>query len=344
MNAAPVPFAAALGDYLRAQGLGNGSVPGLAAFSGGQSNPTYRVTTEQGCYVLRMQPPGPLLPGAHAVDREYRVMGALQGTGVPVPRMLAYCGDAAILGTPFYLMEFLEGRVLMDQSLPGMDTQQRGAIYDEMNRVIGDLHALDYPSLGLGDFGKAGDYFARQIARWSRQTQSSTLPVPDAMRRLMDWLPQHLPAGDATALVHGDYRLDNLVFHATEPRVIGVLDWELSTLGHPLADFSYQCMAWHIPSTVWRGIADKDLDGLGIPQESDYVRRYAERTGRDAAEHWDFYMAYNLFRMAAILHGVAQRAAAGNANAADAFETGAKAAPLAELGWHRAQRYGAQRR
>ena len=344
MNAAPVPFAAALGDYLRAQGLGNGSVPGLAAFSGGQSNPTYRVTTEQGCYVLRMQPPGPLLPGAHAVDREYRVMGALQGTGVPVPRMLAYCGDAAILGTPFYLMEFLEGRVLMDQSLPGMDTQQRGAIYDEMNRVIGDLHALDYPSLGLGDFGKAGDYFARQIARWSRQTQSSTLPVPDAMRRLMDWLPQHLPAGDATALVHGDYRLDNLVFHATEPRVIGVLDWELSTLGHPLADFSYQCMAWHIPSTVWRGIADKDLDGLGIPQEADYVRRYAERTGRDAAEHWDFYMAYNLFRMAAILHGVAQRAAAGNANAADAFETGAKASPLAELGWHRAQRYGAQRR
>ena len=344
MSAVPVPFAAALGDYLRAQGLGNGSVPGLAAFSGGQSNPTYRVTTEQGCYVLRMQPPGPLLPGAHAVDREYRVMGALQGTGVPVPRMLAYCGDAAILGTPFYLMEFLEGRVLMDQSLPGMDTQQRGAIYDEMNRVIGDLHALDYPSLGLGDFGKAGDYFARQIARWSRQTQSSTLPVPDAMRRLMDWLPQHLPAGDATALVHGDYRLDNLVFHATEPRVIGVLDWELSTLGHPLADFSYQCMAWHIPSTVWRGIADKDLDGLGIPQEADYVRRYAERTGRDAAEHWDFYMAYNLFRMAAILHGVAQRAAAGNANAADAFETGAKAAPLAELGWHRAQRYGAQRR
>ena len=344
MNAAPVPFAAALGDYLRAQGLGNGSVPGLAAFSGGQSNPTYRVTTEQGCYVLRMQPPGPLLPGAHAVDREYRVMGALQGTGVPVPRMLAYCGDAAILGTPFYLMEFLEGRVLMDQSLPGMDTQQRGAIYDEMNRVIGDLHALDYPSLGLGDFGKAGDYFARQIARWSRQTQSSTLPVPDAMRRLMDWLPQHLPAGDATALVHGDYRLDNLVFHATETRVIGVLDWELSTLGHPLADFSYQCMAWHIPSTVWRGIAELDLKALGIPQEADYVRRYAERTGRDAAEHWDFYMAYNLFRMAAILHGVAQRAAAGNANAADAFETGAKAAPLAELGWHRAQRYGAQRR
>ena len=344
MNAAPVPFAAALGDYLRAQGLGNGSVPGLAAFSGGQSNPTYRVTTEQGCYVLRMQPPGPLLPGAHAVDREYRVMGALQGTGVPVPRMLAYCGDAAILGTPFYLMEFLEGRVLMDQSLPGMDTQQRGAIYDEMNRVIGDLHALDYQSLGLGDFGKAGDYFARQIARWSRQTQSSTLPVPDAMRRLMDWLPQHLPAGDATALVHGDYRLDNLVFHATETRVIGVLDWELSTLGHPLADFSYQCMAWHIPSTVWRGIAELDLKALGIPQEADYVRRYAERTGRDAAEHWDFYMAYNLFRMAAILHGVAQRAAAGNANAADAFETGAKAAPLAELGWHRAQRYGAQRR
>ena len=344
MSAVPVPFAAALGDYLRAQGLGDGSVPGVTAFSGGQSNPTYRVTTAQGSHVLRMQPPGPLLPGAHAVDREHRVMQALQGTDVPVPRMLAYCSDATILGTPFYLMEFLDGRVMMDQSLPGMEPQQRGAIYREMNRVIANLHALDYQALGLGDFGKTGNYLGRQIARWSRQTLASTLPVPDAMQRLMQWLPQHLPAGDETTLVHGDYRLDNLVFHATEPRVIGLLDWELSTLGHPLADFSYQCMAWHIPSTVWRGIAELDLKALGIPQEADYVRRYAERTGRDAAEHWDFYMAYNLFRMAAILHGVAQRAAAGNANAADAFETGAKAAPLAELGWHRAQRYGAQRR
>ena len=343
MNAASVPFAAALGDYLRVQGLGDGRLPEVTAFSGGQSNPTYRVTTAQGSHVLRMQPPGPLLPGAHAVDREHRVMQALQGTDVPVPRMLAYCSDATILGTPFYLMEFLDGRVMMDQSLPGMEPQQRGAIYREMNRVIANLHALDYQALGLGDFGKTGNYLGRQIARWSRQTLASTLPVPDAMQRLMQWLPQHLPAGDETTLVHGDYRLDNLVFHATETRVIGVLDWELSTLGHPLADFSYQCMSWHIPSTLWRGIADKDLDGLGIPQESDYVRMYAERTGRDAAEHWDFYMAYNLFRMAAILHGVAQRAADGNANADDAVETGAKAGPLAELGWHRAQRYAAQR-
>ena len=344
MSAAPVPFAAALGDYLRAEGLSDGRVLEVTAFSGGQSNPTYRVTTAQGSQVLRMQPPGPLLPGAHAVDREHRVMKALQGTDVPVPKMLAYCSDAAILGTPFYLMEFLDGRVVMDQSLPGMDPKQRGDIYREMNRVIANLHALDYQALGLGDFGKTGNYLGRQIARWSRQTLASTLPVPDAMQRLMEWLPQNLPAGDETTLVHGDYRLDNLVFHATQPRVIGVLDWELSTLGHPLADFSYQCMSWHIPSTLWRGIADKDLDALGIPQESEYLRMYAEKTGRDAAEHWDFYMAYNLFRMAAILHGVAQRAADGNANAEDAVETGAKAAPLAELGWNMAQRYAAQRK
>ena len=344
MNAAPAPLAAALGDYLRAEGLSDGRVLEVTAFSGGQSNPTYRVTTAQGSQVLRMQPPGPLLPGAHAVDREHRVMKALQGTDVPVPKMLAYCSDAAILGTPFYLMEFLDGRVVMDQSLPGMDPKQRGDIYREMNRVIANLHALDYQALGLGDFGKTGNYLGRQIARWSRQTLASTLPVPDAMQRLMEWLPQNLPAGDETTLVHGDYRLDNLVFHATQPRVIGVLDWELSTLGHPLADFSYQCMSWHIPSTLWRGIADKDLDALGIPQESEYLRMYAEKTGRDAAEHWDFYMAYNLFRMAAILHGVAQRAADGNANAEDAVETGAKAAPLAELGWNMAQRYAAQRK
>ena len=344
MNAAPAPLAAALGEYLRAEGLSDGRVLEVTAFSGGQSNPTYRVTTAQGSQVLRMQPPGPLLPGAHAVDREHRVMKALQGIDVPVPKMLAYCSDAAILGTPFYLMEFLDGRVVMDQSLPGMDPKQRGDIYREMNRVIANLHALDYQALGLGDFGKTGNYLGRQIARWSRQTLASTLPVPDAMQRLMEWLPQNLPAGDETTLVHGDYRLDNLVFHATQPRVIGVLDWELSTLGHPLADFSYQCMSWHIPSTLWRGIADKDLDALGIPQESEYLRMYVEKTGRDAAEHWDFYMAYNLFRMAAILHGVAQRAADGNANAEDAFETGAKAAPLAELGWDRAQRYAAKRK
>ena len=344
MSAASTSFAAALGDYLHAQNLGDGQAPELNAFSGGQSNPTYRVTTAQGSYVLRMQPPGPLLPGAHAVDREYRVMKALQATDVPVPQMLAYCSDAAILGTPFYLMEFLDGRVLMDQSLPGMEPQQRAGIYREMNRVICNLHALDHQSLGLGDFGKTGNYLGRQIARWSRQTLASTLPVPDAMQRLMEWLPQNSPGGDETTLVHGDYRLDNLVFHATQPRVIGVLDWELSTLGHPLADFSYQCMSWHIPSTLWRGIADKDLDALGIPLESEYLRMYAEKTGRDAAEHWDFYMAYNLFRMAAILHGVAQRAADGNANAEDAVETGAKAAPLAELGWNMAQRYAAQRK
>ena len=332
-----------LAQYLRAQGLCGSEAISISALSGGQSNPTYRITAGTHSYVLRKKPPGQLLASAHAIDREYRVMSALQGTDVPVPRMLAYCGDEQIVGTPFYLMEFLDGRVLVDQSLPGMEPAERGAIYREMNRVIAALHSVDYQAVGLKSYGKLGNYFARQIARWSRQCRESTLPVNDAMQRLMDWLPEHIPAGDETTLVHGDYRLDNLVFHPSEPRVIGVLDWELSTLGHPLADFSYQCMSWHIPPSLWRGIGGLNLVSLGIPSEAEYVRMYAAVTGRAAAEHWDFYLAYNLFRMAAILHGIAQRAADGNAAAADAVETGRKAGPLAELGWQCAQRYDAAR-
>jgi aminoglycoside phosphotransferase (APT) family kinase protein len=333
----------ALGAYLRAEGLGDGSAPTLTVLSGGQSNPTYRVETGGRRYVLRKKPPGDLLAGAHAIDREYRVMQALQNTGVPVPRMLAYCTNESIVGTPFYLMEYLEGRVMLDQSLPGMTPAERGATYREMNRVIAALHGVDYCAVGLADFGKPGNYFARQIARWSRQCRKSTLPLSADLQRLMDWLPEHIPAGDETTLVHGDYRLDNLVFHPSKPRVIGVLDWELSTLGHPLADFSYQCMSWHIPPALWRGIGGLDLAALGIPSEAEYLQMYATATGREATEHWDFYLAYNLFRLAAILHGIAQRAADGNATADDAVETGRKAAPLAELGWQCAQRYAAAR-
>ena len=328
-----------LAQYLRAQGLADNDALTVVPLSGGQSNPTYRITTKDRSYVLRKKPPGPLMASAHAIDREYRVMRALQGSNVPVPRMLAYCEDTQIVGTPFYLMEFLDGRVLIDQSLPGMTPAERGAIYREMTRVIAALHNVNYQALGLETFGKPGNYFARQIARWSRQCQESTLPVNAAMQKLMEWLPAHIPEGDETTLVHGDYRLDNLVFHPTEPRVIGVLDWELSTLGHPLADLSYQCMAWHIPHALWRGIAGLDLAALGIPSESEYVGWYAQATGRDPSEHWDFYMAYNLFRMAAILHGIAQRAADGSAAADDAEETGRKAGPLAEIGWQCAQRY-----
>ncbi len=342
MNAlqAPLPLEA-LTPYLQAQGLaGNGPLT-LLPLSGGQSNPTFRVSTGERQYVLRKKPPGQLVASAHSIDREYRVMKALQSSGVPVPRMFAYCNDESIVGTPFYLMEFLEGRVLADQSLPGMEPLERGAIYREMNRVIAALHHVDYEAIGLENYGKPGNYFSRQINRWSRQCRESTLPVNEAMQKLMEWLPEHIPAGDETTLVHGDFRLDNLVFHPTEPRVVGVLDWELSTLGHPLADFSYQCMSWRIPPVLWRGIAGLNLAALGIPSEEEYLARYAKATGRDPAEHWEFYMAYNLFRMAAILHGIAQRAVDGNAAADDAVETGRKAGPLAELGWRCAQRHDA---
>lgn len=350
MSAATAPASVAalpveaLAAYLRAQGLAGSAPLQVRALAGGQSNPTYRITAGAGReYVLRKKPPGALLASAHAIDREYRVMQALAGSDVPVPRMLHYCEDANLLGTPFFLMEFLQGRVIMDQSLPGMQSAERDALYREMNRVIAALHRVDYAAVGLGDFGKPGNYVGRQIARWSRQCRESTLPLHPAMNRLMDWLPEHLPADDATTLVHGDYRLDNLVLHPTQPRVIGVLDWELSTLGHPLADLAYQCMAWRIPPALWRGIGGLDLAALGIPQEQEYLAWYSAATGRDAAGHWDYYIAYNLFRMAAILHGIAQRAADGTAAAADAVETGRRAGPLAELGWESAQRYMAGR-
>lgn len=330
---------AALHGYMRRHGLCGTGPLSVTPLTGGQSNPTYRLRCGPESYVLRKKPAGVLLASAHSVDREYRVMQALGDTEVPVPRMLAYCDDAQLLGTPFYIMEFLDGRVLVDQSLPGMTPVERGQIYAEMNRVLACLHRVDPEAVGLSSFGKPGNYFQRQIDRWSRQCLASTLPLSAAIQQLMDWLPAHIPAGDETVIVHGDYRLDNLLFHPHEPRVIGVIDWELSTLGHPLADLSYQCMAWHIPPSLWRGIAGLDLAALGVPSESAYVKQYAQATGRDRIEHWDFYLAYNLFRMSAILHGIAQRAHDGNATAPDAVETGRKAQPLADIGWQCAQRY-----
>jgi acyl-CoA dehydrogenase len=329
----------ALHAYLQEKGLCGTQPLTMSTLSGGQSNPTYCIQSGTTQFVLRKQPPGQLLVGAHAVDREYRVMKALQDSDVPVPRMLDYCDDSSLLGTPFYVMEFLQGRVIMDQSLPGMSTSERGEIYAEMCRVLAALHRVDYTRVGLETFGKPNNYFQRQIDRWSKQCRASTLPLGESLVRLMEWLPQHIPAAEETSIVHGDYRLDNLVFHPTQPRVIGVLDWELSTLGHPLADLSYQCMSWHVPPNLWRGIAGLDLATLGLPTEHDYVRQYAQLTGRDHIAHWDFYMAYNLFRMAAILHGIAQRAHDGNANSPDAVETGRKAQPLADIGWQCAMRY-----
>lgn len=328
-----------LADWLRIRGLIADGAITCTPLSGGQSNPTFRIECGSRRYALRKQPSGELLPGAHAIDREYRVMRALRDSDVPVPRMHAFCADADIIGTPFYVMDFLEGRVFRDQALDGMTPGDRLAIYVEMNRVIVALHSVDLEARELSDYGRGGNYVVRQISRWSHQCRESTLPVSDAMQRLMDWLPRHVPSDVETTLVHGDYRMDNLVFHATEPRVIGVLDWELSTLGDPIADFAYHCMSWRIPSQLWRGIGELDLRTLGIPDEASYVARYVDATGRTASTHWEFYMAYNLFRMAAILHGIAQRAADGNAAAGDAVETGRKAAPIAELGWQCAQRH-----
>lgn len=329
---------APLNVWLRQQGLASDTLA-VDRLSGGQSNPTFRLCTDRGSYVLRKKPAGKLLPSAHAIDREYRVMKALESSDVPVPRMLAWCEDDTVLGTPFYVMEFLEGRVLVDPTLPGCTRDERTAIYGEMNRVIAAVHSLDVEAVGLTSFGKPGNYVARQVTRWLEQCQRATLPLPAPMYALMEWLPQHLPKDGPTCLVHGDFRIDNLVFHPTEPRVIGVLDWELSTLGDPLADFSYHCMAWRVAPSVWRGMAGADLAALGIPAEQEYVRAYEQSTGRSAT-HWDFYMVYNLFRMAAILHGIAQRALDGTAAAQDAVEVGSRAQPLAELALAIAHRAG----
>ena len=317
-------------------------------FKGGQSNPTYKLVTPGKSYVMRAKP-GPvakLLPSAHAIEREYRVMKGLASTDVPVPHMYALCEDESIMGRAFYIMEFMEGRVLWDQSLPGMTPEQRAEIYDEMNRVIAALHSVKFADQGLADYGKSGNYFERQIGRWSKQYVASvTQPIPE-MDQLMAWLPANMPASardeSHVSIVHGDYRLDNLMFHPTEPRVIAVLDWELSTLGHPLADFSYHCMSWHIPAELGRGIAGLDIAALGIPAEADYIRRYCERTGlQDIAtlhRDWNFYLAYNMFRIAAILQGIAKRVEAGTASSAQAKASGDTARPMAELAWSFAQR------
>ena len=339
---------AALERYLTAHMPGFAGPLTVEQFKGGQSNPTYRLLTPQAAYVMRSKP-GPaarLLPSAHAVEREFRVMSALALTPVPVPRMHVLCDDESVIGRAFYVMQCMQGRVLWDQSLPGMSTAERGAIYDEMNRVLAALHCVDLRSVGLSDFGKPGNYFERQIGRWSKQYLASASEPVEAMDRLIEWLPRNLPASarddSQVSVVHGDFRLDNLMFHPTEPRVIAVLDWELSTLGHPLADFSYHCMAWHIPPGEFRGIGGLDLAALGIPAEADYVRRYCDRTGRgDPAvlmADWNFYLAYNLFRLAAITQGIARRVLDGTAASAEARASGAATRPLAERGWAFAQR------
>ena len=315
--------------------------------TGGQSNPTYRVTAGEHRWVLRRKPPGVLLASAHAIEREYRVMaalGKLGGSGVPVPRMHALCEDLGVIGSPFYIMDFIEGRVFADPALPGLNNAERGAIYDAMNAVIAALHSVDVQAAGLADYGRPQNYLARQIERWTRQYRASQSEGDgeriDAMERLIEWLPAHRPQGpeaDETALVHGDFRIDNLIFHATEPRVLAVLDWELSTLGHPLVDLAYHGMAWRVTPTEFRGLKGHDLAALGIPSEDDYLAAYCRRTGRAALPHWDYYLAFNMFRMAAILQGILARARQGSAASADAERTGQQARPMAEAGWRQVQ-------
>jgi aminoglycoside phosphotransferase (APT) family kinase protein len=310
-------------------------------FKGGQSNPTYRISGADGKkYVLRRKPPGKLLPSAHAVEREYRVIRALHSTGFPVARPYVLCEDESVIGTAFYVMDCVEGRVLWDQSLPGMSKAGRFAIWDELNRVIASLHAIDYRGVGLDGFGKPGNYIQRQVGRWTKQYLASETENVEAMNNLIEWLPKNIPPETGTTVVHGDFRLDNAIFHPTEAKILAVLDWELSTLGDPLADFAYHCMSWHIPPGAFRGIAGLDFEALGIPDEKTYVQNYCKRTGRSGIDpsHWDFYIAYNLFRISAILQGILKRVVEGTAASAHARDAGMRARPMAELGWKQVEK------
>ena len=313
----------------------------LDQFTIGQSNPTFRVSAANGwrC-VLRKKPAGVLLPSAHAVEREFRVITALHAVGFPVARPLLLCEDPRVVGTPFYLMEFVEGRGLWDQALPGIPPDERGAIWDELNRVIAQLHALDFRALGLTDHGKTGNYLERQIGRWSRQYLASETDRIDAMDRLIEWLPLNIPPGDETTVVHGDFRLDNVIFHPTEPRILAVLDWELSTLGDPMSDFAYLATSWHMPTSIFPSIAGLDHAALGLPMERAFVEAYCRRRHRPviAPAVWNYYIAFNLFRIAAIAHGVGRRAQDGNASNAAAAEVGRKAGPIAQVAWSLVER------
>jgi aminoglycoside phosphotransferase (APT) family kinase protein len=310
----------------------------IEQFRGGQSNPTYKLAAGSGVYVLRRRPFGRLLPSAHAVDREFRVLRALQGTGVPVAAVQALCEDDSVLGSAFYVMDYVEGRIFWDPRLPGLSPAARGGLYDSVNETIVRLHRIDPDAVGLGDYGKRGSYMERQVSRWSRQYRASeTAPIP-AMDKLIEWLPRQLPPEGETRIVHGDFRLDNLIFAPDAAHVAAVLDWELSTLGDPLADFAYHLMAWRLAPDLFRGLAGADLAALGIPGEAEYVAAYCRRTGRARIENLDYYIVFGLFRLAAILQGVARRALEGTASNPNAAEVGARARPLAEQAWELARR------
>ena len=333
----------ALAAFMRAHVDGFSGDLSVEQFKGGQSNPTFRLSAGGKHYVLRRKPPGVLLPSAHAVDREYRVISALAKTDVPVARAYALCEDTTVIGTAFYIMACVEGRILWDPALPDMTNTDRTAHYDEMNRVIAALHRVDPVAVGLSDYGRPGNYIERQVGRWTKQYRAAETETIEAANQLIDWLPKHIPPGDETRIVHGDFRIDNVIFHATEARILAVLDWELSTLGHPLVDFAYHCMVWRMVNAKGtRGLAGLDVAALGIPTETEYLQRYLQRSGRGdassvSAADWNYYLVFNMFRLVGILQGIMARALQGNASSERALEAGRRTRPLAEQAWALAQ-------
>ena len=332
---------AALDRWRAAHVEGYAGPLGVRQFKGGQSNPTYELVTPSAAYVLRRKPPGVLLPSAHAVDREFTVISALHAQGYPVARPYALCTDDGVIGSMFYVMARVEGRVLWDLKLPGMEPAERRAIFEAQTDALADLHRFDPAAIGLADYGKPGNYFARQVGRWTNQYRASEIdPIPE-MDRLIDWLPQGLPAEGPARIVHGDFRLDNMIMAPEAAEVRAVLDWELSTLGDPMADFSYLLIGWVLPPTVRNGLAGLDLEALGIPTVAETVERYAARSGLQAPENLDWLMAYNLFRLAAICQGIAGRVRDGTAASAHAVETAKQVTPLARAAWSFAEKAGA---
>jgi len=323
---------AKLGPYLDAHIDGFSGLRSAEKFAGGQSNPTFLLSANSGQYVLRRKPSGELLKSAHAVDREFRVITALGNSDVPVADGYHLCEDDDVIGSMFYVMSFVDGRIFWDPTLPDLSNDERTAIYDEMNRVLAALHSVDIDAVGLNDYGRPGNYFERQLSRWTKQYLAAETETIEPMDELMRWLPEHVPADDGQiALVHGDYRLDNMIFHPTEPRIQAIVDWELSTLGHPYADLAYQCMQWRLPNVgISRGLADIDRDALGIPSELEYVAGYCRRTGRDGISNWTFCLAFSFFRLASIVQGVLKRSLDGNASNPSARQLGKMTRPLAQ--------------